>query len=210
MATKSHNNVKLSEYFIKKTQKGEKVPYMTTISKDTGISVATISRYAKRKGFYNFGELRAAFNKNLDVVEKAQPIHTINKYWNSKDIKICASKSTEVIGLFLKQRLEFLDSTVEITNEETDWKKGSLTIFITLSGESRKFRETFEKAKGKKIVVSTQEIKDIDPSIKQVVLSKFEPSKRNVYDISNSITKIINWFNETINMFEIKRMNDQK
>ncbi len=41
------------------------IPYMTKITKDTGVSISTISRFAQRSGFYNFAEMRAKFNVKL-------------------------------------------------------------------------------------------------------------------------------------------------
>jgi len=59
----TENDKTLSKYFAEKINKSETIPFMTEIQKDTGVSIATISRYAKRKGYYNFSELRAKINQ---------------------------------------------------------------------------------------------------------------------------------------------------
>lgn len=209
MPIKNHSDGILSEYFRTKTKMNELIPYMPVISRETGLSNATISRYSKKKGFYNFGEFRAKFNKSLEI--NHEPINTneMNELFNYKSIKVVTSKSTEVIGNFLKGRLEFL-TDVELVNKNTTWHCDDLTIFITLSAESKRIQEAVLKSKGKKILITTVINPNLPKSVKQIALPEFKVEIRKAYDIWNSILKVMNWINNRINIQQIKIENSKE
>ena len=209
MLTKSNNDSIISEYLSELSNKKIDIPYITVISKDTGISNSTISRYARRIGYYNFGDMRASFNKkNKDKVAnlESKGLEYIYKYDN---IKIISSKSTKTIGEFLKKRLEFIGN-VELGLEKEKCSKNDLVIYTTISGESKKITDAIKNCIGNKILITTLFNKTLSKDIRQVVINEHAIKIRNSYDVSNAIVNIIVWLNERINIEEKRIKNNIK
>lgn len=206
MSDKKYNDAKLSAFFREKEKNKEEIPYMTIISKNTGVSNATISRYAKKKGFYNFGEMRAAYNKKLLVSFDNIETKGLEEFLMYGRINIITSKSTEIIGMFLKERLEFTNKDITIVDGDTTatWDKDTVTIMVSITGESHRIRCYLQDIKGKIIFITTEKIEGVSKNITQVVLSDYKIEIRNSYDISNAIMRMMNWLNNLANIIQIE------
>lgn len=208
MGSKNYSNAILSKYFLKMGEANKEIPYMTEISKQTGVSNATISRYAKKRGFYNFGEMRATFNKTLTTTFAEIDLKGFDEIFSHKNIKIATSKSTEIMGEFLRQRLRFRNIAIEIVDKDTVWNKDDFTLFISLTGESQRIKDYIKKSIGHKMIIATKE-SDLPKDVKQIVLHEYSLEIRNTYDIANSMLRIVTWMNEIINIKEIQLDNEK-
>ncbi|NQZ66015.1 MAG: hypothetical protein HRT99_02210 [Mycoplasmatales bacterium] len=212
MANKNYNDIKLSKYFLKKSRNNEQIPFMTIISKELGISNATVSRYAKKKGYYNFGEMRAKFNRTLDIGYESFDDKNLEKFLRYKRIVIDSSISTHVIRDFLIGRLSFLPSYIEKgINVEEKYNNETLTVFITITGESNKIKTLLENLKNPILIITTNKIKYLcdKENITQIELNNFKPVLINNYDINNSIINIMKWLNDVINIYQLKMENEK-
>lgn len=209
MGSKNYSSTKLSKYFLKMSDENREIPYMTEISKSTGVSNSTISRYAKKKGFYNFGEMRATFNKTLNSSFASIDTGGFDEIFKHKNIKIATSKSCKVISDFLQMRLRWRNIPIEIVDRDTVWNQDDFTLFVTLSGESESIKKYMSKSVGAKMVVSTRKSNLNKKGVQSVILPEYDFEIRNTFDVCNSIMKVMNWMNDVINIREIKEDNEK-
>ena len=204
MGAKNYNDIKLTLYFNKLSNLRSEVPFITKVSKETSVSNATISRYIKKQGYYNFGEFRATRNREIHAIKKESNDRGFNKIFEYDRILIITSVSTKIIGTFLKERLEFSGIDIEIVTENTTntWDKDTLTLLITLSSESISVNKYLDSIKGNMLFISTKAINK-RTNLKQIILEEYSISARNSYDVFNSIVRIINWLNSVINIYQI-------
>lgn len=211
MGNKNYSDAKISKYFLKMSSINKNIPNMTEISKKLGLSNATVSRYAKKKGYYNFGEMRAKFNKTLGSDFAPFNDLGLSNFLKYEKIKIHSSKSTKIIRDFLINRLSFLPTNISVATNDSVFNKNTILIFISLTGESNSMKKYIDNLNTPTLIITTKKISEFNnkKNIEQILLNDFNPIIRNHYEINNSIVKIINWLNEAINIYELKRENNK-
>ena len=210
MLKESKNDKIISKYFINKSIYKQMIPSITIISRETGVSISSISRYSKKKGFYNFGELVASFNKTLNKEFEEFNIFGFDMFYRYDKIWINHSKSTYILSEFLKERLYFTNKHINILNDYSLIENNDLIILTTISGESYKIEKILKQLlllKNKIFIITTKKINLELNNCTQIVLKSFKPSSRSEYDIYNSIIKMIEWLNSSINIYQIKESN---
>lgn len=217
--TRNTNNQDiLSEYFLNKSINRELIPTLQKISKDTGVDISVISRYAKRKGFYNFPELRAIFNKSLLATQIDDIDHGFLNFLRTHDsFSIITSKSTIILGIYIKERLSALGikatimpliSTYEDQEESFTFDKDDSLIVTTLSSDSDRVSKFVGKNKDRQIFyITTEDITTKRENLKLCVLREFKYIKRDSYEVFKTIRKIMEWLDDVMNVYHIETMN---
>lgn len=204
------NDSKLSKYILSKTKEGKNLPYMTVIAAESGVSVATISRYAKRKGFYSFADMRATFNKGL-----AQPSFDdhgiVEKILDAKRVVVIASNFTKVLGEYIHSRLSYLKVPVEIIREKdfdkqiNEIPKDSLIICISLSGWSLRVEKTIEQNQSNNIIlITTVKYKTKHKKVAVVPLTDYGYDSDDHFEGYQSIRNIYNWLDDCLNILHLR------
>ncbi len=195
MANKNYSDSKLSKYFLEKSKDNVEIPYMTTISKEIGVSNATISRYAKRKGYYNFGEMRAKFNRTLEIGYESFDDKGFSKFLNYEKIIIDSSVSAHLIRDFLVERLSYLPTHVSKNeNDEEKFDSNTLLIFVCITGESKKLEKLSKNSNLPILIITTNIINEFckKNNIFQIELTKYKPTLMNNYELNNTVLNILN------------------
>ena len=200
------NDAILSKYILNKTNKGEQLPYISEIAKETGVSIATISRYAKRRGYYSFGELRANFNKNENK-ENFDDKGLTEFFLESKKIAIVASKFTEILGLLIRNRLNDLRMPVRIVNNYEELEPDEEVLAITLSGDSLKIRKLLDSGikNNIRLLTTTGKYKDKRENVTTITLDEFEYIQDDRFDGHMIIRKIFIWLDDILNIVHIRK-----
>ena len=206
----TNNDRKLSEYFSKKIRTGLSIPYITKISNETGISISTISRYANRKGYYNFPEMRANINNQLEnspgqLINYTFVKNFIKKYKNKK-IVIASSVSCQSIGYHFAKRLDsiniksrFIDNSYENKNNIfKNISKNEVIIFITISGQSAWLSSLIQDYKNTVLVISMNHLNTLPKKYENIsILSKHDFI--TAYNKYESVRKIFLWVDDILN-----------
>lgn len=204
------NDSKLSKYILNKTKEGKNLPYMTVIAAESGVSVATISRYAKRKGFYSFADMRATFNKGL-----AQPsfddFGIVDKILNAKNIVVVASHFTKVLGEYIHSRLSYLKVPVSIIRDKNFDEKineipeDSLIICISLTGWSLRVEKTIKQNPNNEIImITTVKYKTKHKKVTVVPLTGYGYDSDDHFEGYKSIRNIYNWLDDCLNILHLR------
>lgn len=212
------NSEILSEYFLNKSINKEQIPTLRIISDETGIDVSVISRYAKRKGFYNFPELRAIFNKSLEAQETNQIDHGLLDFLRkNKSFSIVTSKSTILLGIYIKERLSALGlkatimpliSTFEDIEETFKFDEGDAIIVTSLSSDSSRVEKFVKQNKQSQIFyITTEEITTANSNLSICILKECRYIKRDSYEVFKTIRKIMNWLDDVMNIYHIEVVN---
>lgn len=209
------NDARLSKYILERTKNNKPLPYMTVIAEETGVSVATISRYAKRRGFYSFAEMRASFNKEL---EKAAFNDHGFVTWLEKasafNVVVITSQFTATLGHLINTRLKELKVSVRIVDihdnidqELAKIKKEDYIIAISLSGQSARVNKTFDKLKNNHTYfITTMPIKRVVPkTFKVASLTDFMYTQDDKFEGHKTVRELFNWIDDCLNIFHIKR-----
>ncbi len=218
MIRKTDNDIKLSEYFQKCSMEQTEIPYMTKITKDTGVSVSTISRFAQRSGFYNFAEMRAKFNVKLgDSTEIFNNDGLSNFIKKAKSIFIIPSVNTVTLGYHLRERLNEMKINTDMRHYKTDKvtefsriPKDASVIVFTLSGRSLWYEEYVKFGpKNKTLLVTTSKHEGSHPKIKVINKPKFEFGAGAIQK-NKSIRKLLNWIDDACQEMQIGKFNTKK
>lgn len=206
----SKNDLLLDKYIEKKIKESKKIPYMTSISQDTNISIATISRYAKRKGFYSFAEMRAFYNKSKKK-KVLQDYGLIKEIENSKSVIIITSKFTKMLGVYLRDRLNYLrikntmidkNNYEEIENVSSD----SLVIAFSISLESLFLAKALNKLeKNKKILITSVKYKKAFENVKTIELTQFNYENDYKFEGFDTLRNIYLWLDDCLNSLHLKQ-----
>ena len=207
---KTKNDETLSNYINKKIEDDLDIPYMTKISKDTGVSVATISRFAIRKGYYNFAQMRAKFNtENFNNDYNDRGLITFLKNKTSK-VYIVSSRSTKVLAFHLEQRLTIIGLDATLINNDAnledgfkDVQKDDRIIFFSISGETLSFHKWVNTKKTNlAVLVSTKNTKAKSNYTNFITLKEYVPTSNSKLDISKTINQMFNWLDKTIDIYQ--------
>lgn len=211
----TENDKLLSHYFAKKIEKGEEIPYITKISEDTGVSVSTISRYAIRKGFYNFPEMRAKINNDLneDGEQFDNYSHIRDLFLKSKDKRfvVATSVSCQSIGYHITKRLVDIDISCRFIDHQLLTKDDAystinsdeVVIFITISGESAWLSSLEKRNKNETIIISMQDLGSLPQNYTSILIPKKEDFS-SVYNKYQNIRKIFLWADDILNTLTIE------
>lgn len=213
----TENDKILSEYFSNKIRGGISIPYITQISSETGISISTISRYANRKGYYNFPEMRANINNQIENGDEQ-----FNKYNFVKDFVlkrknkkfvVATSVSCQSVGYHISKRLSDLDINCRFienssANKDEVFKNidDEVVIFITISGQSAWFSSLINNHSRSSIIISMDHLNDLPNNYKNIAIS----SKNDfvtIYNKYENVRKIFMWADDILNVLtlEIKK-----
>ena len=208
---RTKNDEVLSNYINKRAEEGLDVPFMTKISKDTGVSVATVSRFAIRKGYYNFAQMRAKFNThnfNNDFDDRGLLTFLKNK---TGKLYIVSSKTTKILPLHLQNRLSLmginstiLENGVNLEEGYAKIKKGDRVIFFSVSGETLSFHKWVDTKKENFVAfISTKQTKAKSNLTNFITLSEYIPVSNSKLDKSKTISQMFNWLDKIINIYQI-------
>ena len=212
---RTKNDEILSTYINKKIEDGIDVPYMTKISKDTGVSVATISRFAQRKGYYNFAQMRAKFNTdNFNKEYEDRGLLTFLKNKTNK-IFIVSSKSTKVLAFHSQQRLSsigleaiIIENNVNLEEGFRDIQKDDRILFFSISGETLSFHKWVDTKKTNlAVLVSTKNTKAKSNYTNFITLEEYKPVSKSKLDICKTINQMFNWLDKTIDIYQTNLLN---
>ncbi len=169
MKIKNHNYLALEDYFKNIVRDNKEIPFITKSSIETGISAATITRYAKCKGYYGYPDMRSDMMKKISKSangEKAfssEAIKLIDFLNNNEKIIIYTSISAKPIGYFLMDRLKTIKSDVYMLEDITLFSTlDYAAIAITISGESariEKFLNNKKKFKDTLLITCSENMK---------------------------------------------------
>lgn len=155
MNSKNQNYLKLEKYFAQCIESNIEIPFITKASVDTGISAATITRFARKNGYYGYPDMRSELLKKITVGIKeekeytAKAIKLMEFLHQNEKIIIYTSVSTKPVGYFLLDRLKTMKSNVVMLEDlSTLSTLDHAAITITVSGESARI-EKFMKNKRK-------------------------------------------------------------
>ncbi|MBX4209621.1 MAG: hypothetical protein K4H23_00080 [Mollicutes bacterium PWAP] len=136
--SKNENDIKLSKYFKSSIENNKLIEIMKQVSLETGISNVTISRYCRRKGFDNFGNLISSINKSMQAnFNKTKEYLNLINQSKDENIIIVTSKSCSPTACFLKELLKINRYKVILVSKLNDIKKYNYkTFFISRTMES--------------------------------------------------------------------------
>ena len=207
------NDKKLSNYFRDKAAENNQIPYLPKISEETGISTATISRFAKRKGYYNFSEMRAKFNKSIEHNEFTdQGLGKFLKHIKKHTLYLISSKSTRILSLHIKLRLELIGINAVILKNDITLsaqfdliQKGDRVMFFSISGDTNSFHKwTKTKKINETIFISTKKSTAENDHTNYIILKEYKPVTYSKLDVSESVKNIFLWLDQIINIFQIE------
>lgn len=204
------NDAKLSKYILNKTKEGQNLPYMTVIAAESGVSVATISRYAKRKGFYSFADMRATFNKGISQ-PSFDDYGLVNKIMKAKNVVVVASHFTKVIGEYINARLSYLKVPVSIIRDKdfdekiSEIPEESLIICISLTGWSLRVEKTIERNPSNDIVmITTVKYKSKNKKVSVIPLTEYDFDSDDHFEGYQSIRNVYLWLDDALNILHLK------
>lgn len=205
MKNKSANFIQLENYFNDLVNSNQDIPFITGASIETGISAATISRFAKQKGFYGYPDYRASLMNSVTGPEKdltfsEEAIKLFDFLSNNDKIVIYTSQSTKPIGHFLLDRLKTFKEDVVMLEDLfalSTAEYGAITISV--SNESARVDKFLSGSKKFKEVISISCLPKNKKN--EIVLSDMMYSKRTNTELFKSMRKMNNWIQETIDDF---------
>lgn len=164
----TQNEKRLWEYFEDKIRVGQ-APKIITVANETQISPATISRYARRRGYMSYSDMLSSLirEKAKGTIEDRGFINFLKEAKiNDSEIVIICSYFTDVIGVHLKARLASLNFKVRIAQQDLSQElpslqKNAVVIGITLTMESAraiKAIDFLKKSNHKTFVVTTVDV----------------------------------------------------
>lgn len=204
------NDAILSKYILDKTKEGHTLPYMTVMSKDLGISVATISRYARRKGFYSFADMRATFNKGLSK-SSFNDFGIVDTIMDAEKVVIVASNFTDFLGEYVYARLRYLKKRAEIIRRENFDKEikeiddNALIICISLTGWSLRVEKVIKENPNNKIaMITTVNYKSKHKKLQVISLKEYFSDKNDNFEGYTSLRNIYMWIDDCLNIIHLK------
>ena len=204
------NDSKLSQYILGRSKAGKGLPYMTVIAAESGVSVATISRYAKRKGFYSFAEMRATFNKGL-ISPTFNDFGLVEKIQKAKKITVVSSDFSKVIGEYIHARLKYLKKNIEIIGKEDFDKhideipKSNLIICISMTGWSLRVEKTIKRKIDNDVVLLTAaNYKSKRNKLTVISLEEYKMENDEHFEGWKTIRNVYNWVDDVLNIYHLK------
>lgn len=204
------NDAILSKYILNKTSEGKSLPYMTVIAAESGVSVATISRYAKRKGFYSFADMRATFNKGI-TQPNFNDYGIVDKILHAKHVVVVSSHFTKVLGEYIHHRLSYLKIPVSIIRESQFDEKvnaiedDSLIICISLTGWSLRVEKTIKQnPKNEILMLTTVKYKTKHKKVSVIPLTEYNYDSDDHFEGYQSIRNLYNWLDDSLNILHLK------
>ena len=211
MKIKSTNNeIKISKYIIKKSNKGNDLHYIKVMAKEIGVSAATVSRYAKRKGFYNFSAMRAKFNES-NKIKVFDDLGLVDFLLKSKEVAIVPSIKTKPHCELLSHRLKEVGINcwiVDFNNYKEDLaniKKATSIICLNFIEESLRTREAMKIKKNKIMIIDYIDKQSKKKNIKKITLQRVEEEYNHLLEQSSISREMYLWLDEVLNIFTLSK-----
>lgn len=191
----TQNEKRLWEYFEDKAKLNQ-APKIITVASETNISPATISRYARRRGYMSYSDMLSCLlreNAKGQINDKGFIDFLKQAKADDAEIVIICSYFTEVIGMHLKIRLSNLNFRVRIAQQDLNvdlplLSKNAVVIGITLTMESARALKAIEflkKSNHKTFVVTTVDVDETEAEGYNVQFATF-PEMSKSKDFKNS------------------------
>lgn len=206
MRIKQHNSAILDEYFENLIKEKKEIPFITKASEELKMSVSTISRYAKSKGYMGYPHMRSDLvqqsNGESEKEKHFSPeaIRFIDFLHQNEKIVIYTSASAKPVGNFLYERLKSFKLDVQMLEDfEALSTLCYASIAITVSGESTRIDKFLSY---KKKFKNTLMISCNQSSVKNaIVLEQFMYKKRTNINLWKSLRQMNEWIQEVVDGF---------
>lgn len=186
MSRKNLSIEKLNMYF--KNKKAN----INIVSRETGISKPTISRYIKKIGYESYSEFLYE-HREKEIINTYNLLEIIKKY---KYIYVASSKSSIILKEYMLIKLNSLGIKAKELKEKIE--KNALILFLSLSGSSRSLEKTVEQYSQQIVCVST--IKPIikNKNLKSMIVKEANFGRKDDKQIMLSIDGLIDFIKREI------------
>lgn len=199
---KANTNYKrdLDLYFDSLIKNCSSIPCITDIQNKTGISAPTISRYAKKIGFYSFADLRSTYMKTINertkISLKAKKL--LDFLRGNAKFAIVTSLSTRAVGEFLADRLKAMKYDVIIAKNDLSETSNRASIIITISGESLR---TSNFLRNHKTNVNRLLITCVKSNSKDAIsLDEYMYRDRTINELFKTLRNVNEWIQKTLDV----------
>lgn len=204
------NEIKISKYIIEKSNNGVDLPYIKIMAEEVGVSASTISRYAKKKGFYNFSAMRAKFNES-NKIRVFDDFGMLKFLLKAKEIAIVPSLKTKAHCELLALRIGEAGINCWVVDfnkykeELSILKKRTSIICLNFLEMSLRVKEAMKNAKNEIIVIDYIDKNINQKNIKKITLQKAEEEYNHLLEESSISREMYLWLDEVLNIFALSK-----